>query len=220
MSDHLQASMENGPAFCKKGLSDRNAPVACQVCRVMSKPIILRSATAADLRHLPAWFPSLSALIQWGGANLQHPLDQAQLDAMLAETLAAPPQRLMWGGFLPDGELAAHAQVVLDWPRQTARLARIAIAPHRRGSGLALPFLSQVMAALADATGIQTLELNVFTFNHSAIRLYEKLGFKPADLPPRAITVDGQVWDVARFVRPAPAGPDPVPIAPIDRPTD
>jgi RimJ/RimL family protein N-acetyltransferase len=157
----------------------------------------------ADLQQLPNWFPSLKKLIEWGGPKLQFPLDQPQLAAMLAESETTPAGRLLWSGLLPNGELVAHAQAVLDWQRQTARLARIAVSPRYRGARLAAPFLSQMITALERETGIQSLELNVYTFNTPAIRLYEHLGFRPAETQLARVQVEGQDWSVRRYVRPA-----------------
>jgi RimJ/RimL family protein N-acetyltransferase len=193
--------MEITAAFCKKGLCGQPALVDGQVCRIMSPTIMLRSATMADLQQLPSWFPTLSKLIEWGGPKLHFPLDQPQLTAMLAEGQTTPAGRLLWSGFLPDGELVAHAQSVLDWHKRTARLARIAVSPPRRGARLAAPFLSQVIASLEHETGIRSLELNVYTFNTPAIRLYEQLGFRPADTPSEIVHVEGQEWSVRRYVR-------------------
>lgn len=165
--------------------------------------LALQPASPVDLQALLTWFPALADLIQWGGPNLRFPLDAAQLDDMLAESRTNPPRRRLWSGFLPSGELVAHAQAVIDCSRKTARLARIATSPARRGDGLAKPFLQQVLQQLETEADITELELNVFTFNLPALRLYKSLGFKDGAVPARTIVVAGETWDVIRLIRPA-----------------
>ncbi|GEM_PF-5770495 len=77
-----------------------------------------------------------------------------------------------------DGEAIGHAQLAYDWQDGNARLGRVAIAPAKRGQGLAGPMVRLMMDEAFGTPGVERLELNVYMFNAVAIRTYERLGFK------------------------------------------
>lgn len=177
-------------------------------------PIIVRPARREDLQVLPGWFSTEAELIQWGGPQLGFPLDEAQLNAMWDEYSDTPPRRLIWSGWLNGGNLeggnlgetgiAAHAQAVLDQPAGKARLARIGLAPAVRGQGLAQDFLAAVIRQLAAVEGFARLELNVYSFNQPAIRLYERLGFAAEATAPATGAAGNRGWEILRMGRSLP----------------
>ena len=157
--------------------------------------------------RLIAWFSDEAAVMQWGGADMRWPLDHAQLWAMLDEARANPPARwLLVSESAPwppvsesDAALLAHAQVALDWRHGVARLARVGINPALRGRGLAVPFLREVLRRVFADPAFERAELNVYTFNHAAIRTYEQLGFQHEGTRRSAVKAGGQRWDTAMF---------------------
>ena len=165
----------------------------------MLRPEIrIRPFTQADFAAVLAWFPTEAALVQWGGPDLVHPLDAAQLERMLAENQTHPPKRALWTGLL-EQTVAAHAQVALDPRHGVARLARIGIAPACRGQGLAVPFLTRVIDQVFADPGYERLELNVYTFNAAAIRTYRRLGFTQEGVRRSSVRVGDERWDTAMF---------------------
>ncbi|HEV7310428.1 GNAT family protein [Ensifer sp.] len=144
------------------------------------------------------WFASREALIQWGGPDLSYPLDTAQIEAMLAETAGAEPSRWMFAGLVGD-RLAGHVQVALDWRNGVGRLARVAINPSMRGQGLAQPFLREVTTRFFANSAFERLELNVYTFNETAIRTYNGLGFREEGVRRSSVKVGDARWDTALY---------------------
>lgn len=63
-----------------------------------------------------------------------------------------------------------------------------------RGKGLGKRAMKKLEAIAADM-GAQRVELGVFIFNHAAIKLYEKLGYKEFARTPRTTWWDGQFWE-------------------------
>ena len=92
-----------------------------------------------------------------------------------------------------------HAQVVLDWRHGVARLSRIAIAPSFRGAGLGRPFLRAVLGRILVISEFERVELNVYTFNEAAIRLYRSLGFVEEGVRRAAVKVGSARWDTAIY---------------------
>lgn len=160
--------------------------------------LMVRPFAADDFGALRAWFADEAALVQWGGADMRYPLTDADLTAMLAEGEGERPRRWSFSGVL-DGELVAHAQVALDWRHGVARFARVGIAPAARGRGLAVPFLGEVLERVWALPEIERVELNVYTFNAAAIRVYRRLGFTEEGVRRRAVKVGAERWDSAMY---------------------
>jgi ribosomal protein S18 acetylase RimI-like enzyme len=76
-------------------------------------------------------------------------------------------------------------------------LIRVAVAPERRGEGVALRLI-EAMAAVARAGGARRLTLNVYGLNAPALRAYEKAGFRLAELTPGQSDSEGRVLRMAR----------------------
>ncbi len=148
--------------------------------------------------RLIAWFSDEAAVMQWGGADMRWPLDHAQLRAMLDEARANPPARWLLVSE-SDTVLLAHAQVALDWRHGVARLAKVGVNPALRGRGLAVPFLREVLRRVFVDPAFERAELNVYAFNHAAIRTYEQLGFQHEGTRRSAVKAGSQRWDTAMF---------------------
>ncbi|HEV7317091.1 MAG TPA: GNAT family protein [Ensifer sp.] len=163
-----------------------------------SPSVIVETFTQRYVAEILDWFASLEAVVQWGGTDLSHPLDAAQIEAMLAETTGAEPARSMLAG-LADGKLAGHAQVALDWKNGVGRLSRVAINPRMRGQGLAQPFLREVANRFFANPAFERLELNVYTFNDAAVRTYRSLGFREEGVRRSSAKVGNARWDTAIY---------------------
>ncbi|MFT4002888.1 MAG: GNAT family protein [Rhizobium sp.] len=145
---------------------------------------------------LSDWFPTHADLVQWGGPLLDFPLSHDQLDRMLAEGETTPPSRLCWMAE-EAGESVGHVQLAFDWRNGNVVLGRVAIAPERRGQGLAGPMVGLAIAEAFLFEAVERVELNVFTWNAPAIRTYERLGFTLEGIRRASARVEGQRWDTA-----------------------
>ncbi len=157
----------------------------------------LRSFSQADIPPLLTWFQTPAELVQWGGPGRRFPLDEAQMTALLAETIGAHPARRIWAGHR-QGALAAVASVV-DWGHGTALLTMVGIAPPARGQGLAAAFIRQILEAVFQDPAVERLELNAYTFNAAAIRLYDALGFVREGIRRSLARVGEERWDAAHY---------------------
>ncbi len=157
----------------------------------------LRPFRQADIPPLLTWFQTPAELVQWGGPARTFPLDKAQLLALLAETTGEHPARRIWAGDR-HGTLAAVASVV-DGRHGIALLTMVGIAPDARGQGLAAPFIAQILKAVFQDPAIERLELNVYTFNAAAIRLYDALGFVREGVRRSLARVEGERWDAVHY---------------------
>ncbi len=156
-----------------------------------------RPFSQADIPPLLTWFQTPAELVQWGGPGRTFPLDEAQMLALLAETNGAHPARRIWAGNR-QSTLTAIASV-LDGRHGTALLTMVGVAPDARGQGLAAPFIGQVLETVFQDPAIERLELNVYTFNAAALRLYDVLGFVREGIRRSLARVGEERWDAAHY---------------------
>ena len=146
--------------------------------------------------RLRAWFTSEREVVQWGGAGLHHPLDDAQLQGIVDECRADPPQRGAWTAV--DGEeIVGHVELGYRRADRVARLGRVGIAPAHRGRGLGVELVSAALDAAWAQDWVQRADLRVYTFNAPALATYRRLGFATTHTGPEVRPVDGDTWEVA-----------------------
>lgn len=132
--------------------------------------LALRPFAAADDEELLAWFGSPHELRLFAGDSLRWPVGADQLERIRADRTVSA-----WTATLGD-EVAGHVE--LTWLAEAgwARLARVALAPRRRGQGLG-PTLVAAAVAQARAAGMKGVDLRVYADNAPARRTYAAVGF-------------------------------------------
>ena len=105
------------------------------------------------------------------------------------------PTRRMWGAF-DGGQL--RGTIGLDpetraQARHKATVVGMYVAPEVAGRGMGRALLDALVAD-ARASGFELLVLTVTEGNSSAIKLYERAGFKSFGVEPRAIKVAGRAY--------------------------
>ncbi len=152
--------------------------------------------TADHFATLSGWFASEREVVQWGGSAVRFPLNDEQLQAMTDEALTEPATRWCWMAER-GAELVGHVQLALDWRHGNALIGRVAIAPSRRGQGLAVPMLELVVSKAFSLDAMERVELNVYTWNAAAIATYERLGFQTEGIRRSCTRVGNERWDAA-----------------------
>jgi ribosomal protein S18 acetylase RimI-like enzyme len=120
-----------------------------------------------------------------GGVEALSPADCSDIEHLYASGdgggIAFAPFQLHTGffrGIRRDGELVAVAGVQVSSRNEgVAAIGNIFTRPDCRGEGLAQTVTSAVVTSLKDA-GIETIGLNVENTNTTAIRVYERVGFR------------------------------------------
>ncbi|MFE2298652.1 GNAT family N-acetyltransferase [Streptomyces sp. NPDC059445] len=143
--------------------------------------------TLADAGVVAAWISGPAELANWAGPGFTWPLDDMQLAAYVAE-----PGRWTWTGVGADGRLVGHASLRLAADGMSARLGRVLVAPDARGQGYGSALLTLVLTFGFARLGLERVELGVFSHNDSAVRLYERLGFRLAKVLPATDQGNGQ----------------------------
>ncbi|MFC9296623.1 GNAT family N-acetyltransferase [Streptomyces sp. NPDC057011] len=138
---------------------------------------------APDAPLLRTWVTTPAELMTWAGPAFTWPLDDAQLTAYAAE-----PGRRTWTAVTPAGDPVGHASLA------GTRLGRILIAPEARGRGLGETLVSLAVSHAFGELRLPELGLGVWAHNTTAIRLYEKLGFRTEQVLEDVEKIDGVPW--------------------------
>lgn len=87
-----------------------------------------------------------------------------------------------------------HAEIALD-DDGTGKIDKLIIGdPSQRGKGLCQRVMEELVAFAFTKLPIHTLELNVFDWNSSAIRCYEKVGFTFNSAKKQTFEINDQKW--------------------------
>lgn len=140
--------------------------------------ILIRSATLSDLPTLLEFEQGVISAerpfalnLRPGNINyydIQELIESDQAEVVVAES----EQRLVASGYAKFQDSKPHIQ-----PARYAYLGFMYVAPDRRGEKIVGKIIDSLMQ-WSKSHGVDAFELEVFAENASAVRAYEKLGFK------------------------------------------
>ena len=150
----------------------------------------------ADFDRLISWVESPEFLMQWAGPIFTFPLDAGQLERYKLLATGDPPTRYIYTA-LAGVDAVGHIELSqVDRRNSSATLARVLVAPGRRGQGLGGQMVTQALAIGFDTLGLHRLDLNVFDFNHAAIACYTRAGLAREGVLRDARRVGEAWWSV------------------------
>jgi RimJ/RimL family protein N-acetyltransferase len=139
----------------------------------------LRKANADDGAELASWFTDADELRRFAGPATTWPLDQEQIRRWHSD-----PAIHAWSAEAPTdpGVLLGYVHVVRA-SDEVGRLARVTIAPAKRGRGLGRQLVGAAIERAAEL-GFERLTLKVYDDNEPARRLYRSAGFREVGAGP------------------------------------
>ncbi len=144
----------------------------------------------SDFDRLISWIHSEEELIQFSGLIFTYPLTHSQLLKYLSDEKRNSFKVID----STRGSVLGHAEIYYK-DVHSAKLCRILIGEKSfRGNGLGTKLLNQLISMIRMNNQIKLIELNVYEHNFSAIRCYEKCGFKINPEISNEILVNGNVW--------------------------
>ena len=138
------------------------------------EPLKLVPATRAHLLVIMGWFPSSDSCRIWGGPEFRFPFTAESFYADCHVT-ELPSFVLLNAG----GSECGFGQYYLCAAR--CHLARLAVAPTRRGQGFGTRLIELLAATGKAALGVEQCSLFVSIANTEAMALYRRLGFALTD---------------------------------------
>src|SRR5690606_22329430 len=132
--------------------------------------------TEGHVLSMMAWFPDRRSCDVWGGQKFRYPFTA---DTFLEDSRSRVlPSYVLVG---EAGELLAFGQYYLRAGR--CHLGRLVVSPAHRGRGVGQRLVQQLATLGSARLGVRECSLFVVPDNAPAIRLYERLGFRPMAYP-------------------------------------
>lgn len=158
--------------------------------------IHLEKFSEPDFDRLISWIHSEEELIQFAGPVFSYPLTHSQLREYLTDE-----KRISFKVIDTNNDLViGHAETYYS-NIQSVKLCRILIGEKSfRGKGLGTKLINQLISMIQISNQIKLIELNVYQHNKSAIRCYEKCGFKINPEISKEIDVNGKVWKSVNMI--------------------
>ncbi|MDO5616342.1 MAG: GNAT family protein [Cruoricaptor ignavus] len=151
--------------------------------------ITIEKFTENDFEDLISWISNKEELMQFAGPQLTFPLTNEQLQEILNNKNIFPFKVIDSATNLPIG----HAEIFIK--DSSFSLARILIGDkNSRGKGLGKIIVEKLLDFGFTNLGKHTAELNVFDWNTSAIKCYEKVGFEINLTVKLERKMNGQIW--------------------------
>jgi len=124
-----------------------------------------------DYSYLEDWIQSEEELIQFAGPIFKFPMTRGQFEPYLNEN-----QRKVFKVIYEEKVIGMAELIDLD--AETNKIARVLIGDKSvRGKGIGTSLIQKLVDESFHNTHKKYVILNVFDWNHSAIRCYEKVGF-------------------------------------------
>lgn len=163
-------------------------------------PVVLAPFEREDIPDLIRWVPDARFLMQWSGTSFSWPLDRKQMEHYQQRGLNEPGKTFNFTArTVEDGRRIGHVSLAnVEASRQkTGRLCRVLIGPgEARNRGLGQAMVEAVVDFGMDELGLESIDLVVYDFNKSAIRCYEKVGFKRHRFLPKARRFQDEKWNI------------------------
>jgi len=139
-----------------------------------------------DYLTVASWIADAAECKRWAGPGIRFPFSGEELPALLDGTAPIVAGEIRKSFVLvescalgPQPRTIGFAQIVREDPAHF-RLARIVVAPHRRGVGMGKLLCEMLLAEIATVPSARSVRLFVQGDNVAALRIYDKLGFTVA----------------------------------------
>jgi RimJ/RimL family protein N-acetyltransferase len=143
-----------------------------------------------DFSRLISWIDREETLVQFAGPIFSFPLTNEQLEDYLTDPMRNAFKIINTA----DNSVIGHAEIYL-LKADVAKLCRILIGEKTdRGKGLGQKIVSELLKISFIELGKSSVELNVYDWNISAIKCYEKMGFSTNKGVTKTTVVNGKKW--------------------------
>lgn len=152
--------------------------------------IKLEKFTTQDFDRLINWIDNEEMLVQFSGPIFKFPLTNVQLENYITIENSFAFKVIN----LESNEVIGHCEIYKS-ENNTAKLCRILIGDERfRGKGIGVEIVNELVKYCYQNLNIDSIELNVYDWNKSAIKCYEKTGFEINPNKISQIEVNGIIW--------------------------
>jgi RimJ/RimL family protein N-acetyltransferase len=144
--------------------------------------IRLETFKKEDFQQLINWIDSERLMVNWAGSLFSYPLTEESLEWYIHDTndMANSDTFVYKAVEKETGETVGHISLGgISWKNKSARVSRVLVGnTEKRGRGICQGMIQCILELGFDALELHKITLGVYDFNTSAIRCYEKAGFK------------------------------------------
>jgi len=178
-------------------VKNRNVNIVERKDKNITMCIELRKFKEENITQLIKWIHSKEELMLWAGPAYNFPFTKEQ---MLIELNKAEKEcnKLIYSVSEKKGKLIiGHCQILLDKKNNSARFGKILIGNTKfRGKGFGQQIIKELLKIGFVDLKLHRIDLGVFDFNTTAIKSYEKSGFKKEGLLRDYRKVGDKYWSL------------------------
>lgn len=152
-----------------------------------------------DFQQLIDWIPDASFALQWGGPAFTFPLTVEQLENYLKDSNEINASKYIFKAVEEStNSVIGHISIGnVDRINESARIGKVLIGnSDSRGKGYGTQLMLAALKVAFEELKLHKVTLGVFDFNASAIRCYEKVGFKKEGLLRDARKNGDEYWNL------------------------
>lgn len=134
-----------------------------------------------DIDRLISWVDSEELLLRWAGTFFEYPLTPEQCQNYWQTSQGDSSTRLIFKALdKSTGDVVGHIELDgFDYENESAFISRVLVGANtQRGVGIGQSIVLELVDAAFTQLSLHRLAVGVMEFNTSAIRCYEKCGFK------------------------------------------
>jgi len=115
-------------------------------------------------------------LQQWAGCGYEYPISEKQITDRIEA--GSSSNYMLYKIVLDDDMIGTIELMNIDFTAKTAKVGRFLLKPEFTGKGYGTEALSELIMFIFNNYSLKKVGITVFDFNKSALRCYEKVGFK------------------------------------------
>ena len=159
--------------------------------------IELKPFNKTDFHRLINWSSSEEILTQFAGPIFNFPLTIEQLEKYVTDKDRLPFKVID----SKTQDIIGHAELLSTSDNETLKICRVLIGDEsNRGKGIGQKIIEELLKICFIDKQMNTVELNVFSWNTGAITCYEKVGFKINPRKSFKSEVDGNIWTALNMI--------------------
>jgi RimJ/RimL family protein N-acetyltransferase len=144
--------------------------------------IRLETFKKEDFQQLMDWIDNERLMTNWAGALFSFPLTEDALDWYINDTndMANSDTFVYKAVETNSGQTVGHISLgSISWKNKSARVSRVLVGnTEKRGRGICQGMMDAILKLAFEGLELHKVTLGVYDYNKSAIRCYEKSGFK------------------------------------------
>lgn len=152
--------------------------------------IRLENFSSSDFNRFISWIDNESFMYQFAGPVFKFPITETQLIDYISDN-----NRKVFRVINQETEnVIGHCEISrIDNRNKSARVCRVLVAKKSdRNQGFGTMIINELLKIGFEELGLHRIDLGVFEFNKSAIKCYEKCGFKIEGLLRESFVIDNE----------------------------